>query len=103
MVVECPPPRTLQNALWPRRQPHSPTLRMRLQVQSYLDTPAWEKAACADEAQLPCVGISGPWDPHVREGAGAPWGGISLVQLQREGSGDLTAAPIPFLFHESCF
>ena len=45
MVVECPPPRTLQNALWPWGQPHSPTLRMRLQVQSYLDTPAWEKAA----------------------------------------------------------
>ena len=54
-------------------------------------------------AQLPCVGISGPWDPHVRKGAGAPWGGVSLVQLQREGSGDLTAAPIPFFFHESCF
>lgn len=52
----------------------------------------------------PLCGCTWPLRPPKAEGEGAPWRGVSLAQLQgEEGSGDLTAAPIPFFFHESCF
>lgn len=97
----------------------TPTLlRKKVQVQSYLDTPALPGRR---QPPWPHRGIfvSGPWptwprspvwaylapgtDPHMGDGAEAPWGGVPWLQLQREGFGDLMAAPIPFFFHESCF
>lgn len=106
-----PPSQDLQNVQLPQR--HPPTLTMRLQVPASLDTPAWSR-----QPRGPRPGLSGsgpvlvgpaPLCGHtwpLRPPRGAEQGlagGVSLVQLQGEGPGDFTAAPIPFLFHESCY
>lgn len=114
MVEGCPPPRILQNALWPWRHPHPTQEEGSSSVLFGHTSPAWQPPW-----PHPGIFVSGPWptwprfpvwaylapgtDPHMGDGAGAPWGGVSWLRLQREGSGDLMAAPIPFFFHESCF
>lgn len=74
MVEGCPPPRILQNALWPWRHPHPAQEEGSSSVLFGHTSPAWEKAASVATfrhicegalthvAQVPCVGIFGPWD-----------------------------------------
>lgn len=100
-----PPPRILQNALWPWRCPSTPH-EISSSVLCGCTSPVWEKTAYAATsrqfcewafahvAQLPCVGTCGSWVPRLWGGAGAPWGGGSWYS--HKGRAPVTSRQLPF-------